>query len=105
MTVLTTPAPQAVFSVLHDACRDLATADEVVAGRFSIAGRTLALGVPPAWRTDPYPADKEWRIEWTKFYYGLDLAYAFTATRDERYADTWAALVTSFTAQVPPAAD
>ncbi len=98
-------APRAVFSVLDGSCRDRAVADDVVAGRFAITGVTLRLGTPPDWTRDPYPADKEWRIEWVKFYYGLDLAHAYAATRAPRYAAAWAGLVTSYVAQVPAAAD
>ena len=35
----------------------------------------------PDWLGADLPDDEEWRIEWTKFYYGLDLAHAFTRHR------------------------
>lgn len=105
MAAVTSVAPQRVLCVLDHAGRDLAVADHVVAGRFPVAGLTLMLGATPNWRVDPHPDDKEWRIEWTKFYYGLDLAHAFAVTGDRRYRDAWARLVTSFVAQVPSASD
>ena len=48
------------------------------------------------------PEDEEWRIDWVKFYYGLDLADAFRATGDRRFLDAWEKLVASFVLQVPP---
>jgi hypothetical protein len=51
------------------------------------------------------PADEEWRVEWSKFYYGLDLAAAFAATRDPIFQDTWRSLVSSWIDQVPVALD
>ena len=65
---------------------------------------TLALGVPPDWIGAAFPADEEWRIEWAKFYFGLDLAAAFRETGDERYLRTWERLVDSWIEQVPRAA-
>ncbi|MEQ1907282.1 MAG: alginate lyase family protein [Vicinamibacterales bacterium] len=97
--------PRVVFSVLDSACRDLAVANDVVTGYFTIGGLTLPLGTEPDWRVDPFPDDKEWRVEWVKFYYGLDLAHAFADTKDVRYRDAWRRLVTSFVAQVPAGAD
>ena len=51
------------------------------AGRFTCAGETRELGTEPDWLGADLPADEEWRIEWVKFYYGLDLAHAY---RDDR---------------------
>ena len=48
------------------------------------------------------PDDEEWRIEWVKFYYGLDLADAYRATGDARYLDAWERLVAAWIRQVPP---
>ncbi|MEZ5419014.1 MAG: alginate lyase family protein [Vicinamibacterales bacterium] len=98
-------APSPVFCVLGHAGRDLRVADEVVAGVFDVAGQRHRLGRRPDWTCDPCPDDKEWRIEWVKFYYGLDLAHAGAATGEARYGEAWARLVTSFVAQVPAAAD
>ncbi|HKF80398.1 MAG TPA: alginate lyase family protein [Thermoleophilaceae bacterium] len=93
--------PRPVFCVTAHERRDLAVAAEVSAGRFTHAGTTCALGVEPDWLTDDLPPDEEWRIEWSKFYYGLDLAHAFRTTGDGRYFRTWERLVSSWIAQVP----
>src|SRR5436190_1253084 len=42
-----------------------------------------------------------WRIAWTKFYFGLDLAVAFGETGEWRYQDAWERLVRSWHDQVP----
>lgn len=105
MTRTLTAAPRQVFCVLAGAGRDITVADDAVAGAFDVAGERLVLGASPDWTVDPYPADKEWRIEWVKFYYGLDLAHACALTGEARYADAWARLVTTFVAQVPAASD
>jgi uncharacterized heparinase superfamily protein len=94
-----------VFNVIEHLHRDRAVADDAVAGRFTCTGETLELGTPPDWFSDALPADEEWRIEWVKFYYGLDLAHAYEASGDERYRAAWEALVGSFLRQVPAAAD
>lgn len=93
--------PRAVFCVVADAYRDLAVAEAVATGRFTHAGVTLDLGVEPDWTTRALPPDEEWRIEWSKFYYGLDLAHAYQETGDERYPRAWERLVRSWIEQVP----
>src|SRR4029079_3339201 len=45
--------------------------------------------------------DREWRLEWSKFYYGLDLAAAAEQTGSRIYLTAWQRLVTSWIAQVP----
>ncbi len=77
----------------------------MAAGRFSFAGETRSLGLEPDWLHADLPADEEWRIDWVKFYYGLDLADAFRATGDRRFLDAWERLVASFIVQVPPDRD
>jgi hypothetical protein len=102
---MTTPRPllkpRAVFCVVADAYRDLAVAEAVSTGRFTHAGLTLELGVEPDWTTHALPPDAEWRIEWSKFYYGLDLAHAYRETCDEKYPRAWERLVRSWIEQVP----
>jgi hypothetical protein len=99
--VRTGVAPRAVFCPIAHLHRDRAVADAAVAGRFTECGRTLALGVEPDWLGADLPADEEWRLAWTKFYVGLDLAHAFAETGDARYVDAWTRLVRSWIAQVP----
>lgn len=97
--------PRAIFCVIDHAYRDLEVAEAVCAGRFTHAGVTVDLGLPPDWMGAALPGDEEWRIEWTKFYYGLDLAHAFGETRDERFRRAWEALVASFADSVPVGLD
>lgn len=89
-----------VFCVIEDEYRDLALASDVCDGIFTVAGVTLHLGTKPNWLTTALPEDEEWRIEWYKFYYGLDLAHAFAVTGDAKYRQTWKQLVRSWIAQM-----
>jgi hypothetical protein len=93
--------PRAVFCVNEHAYRDRALADDVCAGRFTHVGVTLDLGLEPDWLTGGLRTDEEWRIEWGKFYYGLDLASAFGETGDTKYLRAWERLVASWIRQVP----
>jgi len=102
--VIETPVrtkPQAVFCVIEHLHRDLALAEQICAGRFTHAGLRLNLGTKPDWLTSAFPADAEWRIEWSKFYYGLDLAAAFDETGDPKFLYTWEDLVRTWIEQVP----
>jgi hypothetical protein len=94
-------APRRVFCVTEHAYRDRSLAEAVCGGRFTHAGITVALGVEPDWLTGAVPSDEEWRIEWSKFYYGLDLSHAFAETGDPRFLRTWERLVLSWIRQVP----
>ena len=94
-----------VYSVIEHLHRDRAVAEDVVAGRFTCAGETVELGPEPEWLAAHVPADEEWRIDWVKFYYGLDLAHAYRTSGDERFREAWERLVGSFLRQVPPASD
>ncbi len=97
--------PRPVFCVIEHLYRDRAVADDAVAGRFTNAGVRLSLGPQPDWRRDGLGTDEEWRIEWSKFYFGLDLAAAYRATGDPAYLRTWEELVVSWATQVPADAD
>ena len=94
-----------VFCIIEDAHRDLDVANAVCRGIFTYAGVTLELGREPDWRTTALPNDDEWRIEWYKFYCGLDLAHAYAVTGDEKYRHTWKLLVQSWIAQMPAGCD
>jgi hypothetical protein len=94
-----------VFCVIEHAYRDLDVAGAVCEGIFTNAGQTIALGVTPDWLSTALPVDEEWKIEWYKFYYGLDLAYAFSITGEERYRSTWQRLVQSWITQMPVGCD
>jgi heparinase II/III-like protein len=93
--------PRLVFCVIGYLHHDLALAEQICLGQFTHAGLTLALGTKPDWLTAAFPDDNEWRIEWTKFYYGLDLAAAFNETGDLKFLYTWENLVRSWIEQVP----
>lgn len=93
--------PRPVFCVIEHAYRDRAVAEEVRAGRFTHIGITLELGVEPDWMAENLATDDEWRIEWSKFYYGLDLAQAFRETLDRQYLSTWEQLAGSWIRKVP----
>jgi hypothetical protein len=93
--------PRTVFCIIADVYRDRAVAEAVCSGRFTHAGLTLELGQEPDWLTSAFPPDAEWRIEWSKFYYGLDLAHAYRETGDDRFPLAWERLVRSWIRQTP----
>lgn len=97
--------PRPLFCIIAGAHCDLQAAEESCAGRFTEIGQTLQLGLPPDWLGAELPEDPEWRIAWHKFYFGLDLAFAFERTGDVRYPKTWIDLVLSFIDQVPADAE
>lgn len=105
MTVISVRGPQPVFCVHERARRDRHTADELLSGRVTAAGVTVDVGLTPDWTTNPHPPDGEWRADWVKFYYGLDLAHAFGETRDARYLHCWERLLESYIDRQPPGAD
>jgi hypothetical protein len=98
-------APRRVFCVYEHKHQRRSIADAVVLGQFPIQGVTRDLGSTPDWLGAALPADREWRLEWTKFYYGLDLAAAAEETGSTAYAQAWRRLVASWIAQVPAGAD
>ena len=97
--------PRPVFCITKDVHNDRDVALSVREGRFTHAGITLDLGLEPDWLGADLPPDDEWRIEWTKFYYGLDLGNAFVETGDTTFVRTWERLVTSWIRQVPVGTD
>ena len=76
MTSAVARRPRPVLCVTEHEHRSRAVADDVRAGRFTVAGETRELGTDPDWLGAELPADEEWRIEWVKFAWGLDLAHA-----------------------------
>lgn len=97
--------PRRVICVIEHRHRDRGVADAACDGRFTLAGVTCELGPEPDWLGADLPSDEEWRIEWTKFYFGLDLAHAFRATGDRCYAVAWERLVGSYIRTVPIGVD
>ena len=105
MTSAAARRPRPVLCVTAHEHRSRAVADGVRAGRFTVAGETRTLGTDPDWRSASLPADEEWRIEWVKFGWGLDLAHAAAATGDPGYQRVWEDLTASWIWQVPADAD
>lgn len=93
--------PRPVFCPIGHGHRDRAVAENVRAGRFTFGGITLDLGVEPDWLEAPLPSDPEWRIAWSKFYYGLDLAAAYAGTGEASFLEAWERLVASWIRTVP----
>jgi hypothetical protein len=91
-----------VFCVVEHAYCDLAVAEAACAGRFTLAGETVDVGPEPDWLGAALPPDPEWRIEWTKFYFGLDLANAYAETGERRFVAAWERLVGSYLRQLAP---
>ena len=90
-----------VYCAIEHEHRDLAVAEAVRAGRFEYFGTALELGTEPDWTGAELPADEEWRIAWSKFYEGLDLAHAFVQTGDQGFLGAWERLVSSWIGRVP----
>jgi uncharacterized heparinase superfamily protein len=79
--------------------RDRELADAIAEhGRFTIAGESRTLGLDPDWHSADLPADEEWRIEWVKFGWGVDLAHA-------GHEDAWRRLTASWIRQCAPGED
>lgn len=94
--------PRRVFCVIDEQYRDVDRANDVALGVFDIAGQKVDLCTTPTWIDNPaFPADDEWRIEFSKFSYGLDLAHAYGIGCERRYLDSWRDLVFSWIDQVP----
>ena len=55
--------PRPVVCVTEHEHRSRAVADDVLEGRFTVAGETRELGPDPEWRGSHLPEDEEWRIE------------------------------------------
>ena len=93
--------PRPVYVVTGHLRRDRRVADDACAGRFTELDLTLELGPEPDWLGAGFPDDEEWRIAWSKFYFGLDLAAAFSETGNPAYQRSWERLVSSWIVQVP----
>ncbi|MFN8058313.1 MAG: alginate lyase family protein [Vicinamibacterales bacterium] len=94
-----------VFCAVDHLGRDRRVAEDVLRGVFTAAGETRLLGITPSWADVEPGGDKEWRVEWVKFTFGLDLAHAAAATGDRRYLDAWMRLVDSWMTEIAPGSD
>lgn len=81
-------APREIFCVIEKSYQNLSIAEDACQNTFTNAGLRLKLDAID-WTKNPLPTDEEWHIEWSKFYFGLDLAYAFNITCDETFLKTW----------------
>jgi Heparinase II/III-like protein/Heparinase II/III N-terminus len=97
--------PRPVFCVTEHLRRNRRLADDACLGRFTELGQALELGIEPDWLGASLPADEEWRIAWSKFYVGLDLAAASHETGQRRYQLAWERLVSSWIDRVPVGVD
>ena len=89
MSTLTFTRPRPVYCVNEHEHRDRELAEAVAPGVFEFAGEARrARASSPTGSDADLPDDEEWRIDWVKFYYGLDLADAFRATGDTRLPRT-----------------
>lgn len=95
------PSPRPVYCVNERAYQNRGVAEEVCLGRFTHNGVPCDLGLEPDWLGATLPTDEEWRIEWSKFYYGLNLAHAFVETGASWFLFAWRRLVHSWILQVP----
>jgi Heparinase II/III-like protein/Heparinase II/III N-terminus len=101
MSVVAAVTPRPVFCVSAHERRSMEVAEAVAGGRFELSAVARDLGTAPDWLGADLPADAEWRIEWSKFYYGRDLAHAFARTGERRFLAAWESLVGSWLDQVP----
>ncbi len=88
------------ISMPKGAAKHVAKAEKILANTFSFNNETHALEVNINWLHNP-SHDLEWLILLHKFYYLKDLAGAYDYSHDERYAEKWVSLVSSWIRQVP----
>ncbi len=91
---------ETVFSMPEGAAKHVAKAEKIVANTFEFNNETHTLGATFNWQHNP-SHDLEWLILLHKFYYLKDLAGAYDYTQDERYAEKWVSLISSWIKQVP----
>lgn len=96
--------PREIFCVIEKSYQNLSIAEDACDGIFTNAGLRLKLeGID--WTNNPLPSDEEWHIEWSKFYFGLDLAFAYSQTKDEKFLKTWQKLVGLWIEQIEIGSD
>ncbi len=97
-------APREIFCVIEKAYQNISIAEDACLNIFTNAGLRLKLNSID-WTKNPLPSDEEWHIEWSKFYFGLDLAFAFNETGDKKNLKTWQNLVSLWIEQVEIGSD
>lgn len=91
---------ETLLSMPKGAAKHVAKAEKIVANTFEFNNETHTLGAIFNWRNNP-SHDLEWLILLHKFYYLKELAGAYNYTQDERYAEKWVSLISSWISQVP----
>lgn len=88
------------FPLKPGKAKHVASAEPILNNEFTLNNERHLLGEEFDWLHNPSP-DLEWLILLHKFYYARYLALAYDYSGDERYADKWVELVSSWIAQVP----
>lgn len=73
----------------------LENADKILVNRFELIGETFDLEEGFSWEPKR-TADKEWQIAHHKFYFAVDLVYAWRETKDPVYLRKWVSLIDSW---------
>jgi len=94
-------APRNIFCMIENVYQSASVADDATEGIFTNAGAKVDLSGEINWLHNPVPTDEEWLIEWSKFYFGLDMAHEFSVKHDIKYLRKWEDLVQSYIKQVP----
>jgi len=88
------------FPLSHGSLEHVKRADRILKNEFTFNHEIHQLPDPFDWKANP-SRDVEWLILLHKFYYARDLAGAYEYTREERYAQKWVALVSTWISDVP----
>jgi hypothetical protein len=88
------------FSLSHGSSEHVERADRILKNEFNFNNEAHRLPDSFDWTVNP-SRDIEWLILLHKFYYSRDLAAAYDFTREERYANKWTQLVSSWIQEVP----
>ena len=88
------------FHLTHGTHAHVERAERILRNEFRFNNELHQLPDPLDWKTNP-SRDIEWLILLHKFYYTRDLGAAFEYTRDERFANKWVQLISSWIQEVP----
>ncbi|MBK8815217.1 MAG: alginate lyase family protein [Methylococcaceae bacterium] len=88
------------FTVVNEAEITPEKIDAILSNAFTLNEETYSFDDRVDWLNNP-STDIEWSIMLHKFYYAVGLGIAFQETGDDRYADQWMELTSSWIATVP----
>ncbi len=88
------------FTVVNEAEVTREKIDNILSNSFTLNEETYRFADQMDWLNNP-SADIEWAIMLHKFYYAVGLGIAFQETGDDRYAEKWIELTSSWIASVP----